>query len=301
MRFHLQERPWDLYIAVGYTGIIAAILLGSNAGNLLAIFLILLVPGYVSVAALFPGSSVSGKQGIDWIERIALSFSLSIAVVPFLGMFLNFTPWGLRFAPIVVIITLFTAGAGVLAYRRRMRLPPQQRLSATLDLAWPAWNHYPLFDRILTIFLTAMIVLAAGTLAYVSMTPRRGETFTEFYILGPSGNTSGYPTALNVSQPGTLILVIMNHESASLNYTVRVDLVGVRLVYNATSGHNETLEVNRTTWSTLNVTLADGQNLTERYAFSIPSIGLWKVQLSLFKNGDYSSVYRELHLYVTVS
>ena len=75
----------------------------------------------------------------------------------------------------------------------------------------------------------------------------------------------------------------------------------MQIVYNATSGFNETLELNRTTWSTFNVTLADGRNWTQPYTFQINDTGLWKVQFLLFKDGDFSSAYRELHLYVRVT
>jgi len=300
VRLHFRAKPWDLYAGVGYTFVMAAILLAFGEGNLLAILLVLFMPGYVLVAALFPGGILPEKPEIDWIERIALSFGLSIAVIPLLGLLVNFTPWGIRFAPIVATIALFTAGVGYAAYWRRMRLPPERRLSATFDLLMPAWKEYSFLDKGLTIALAASIVVAGGTLAYVVLTPRPGETFTEFYILGPGGNASGYPTALNVSQNGSVIIGIANHEASTANYTVRVDLVGVRVVYNATAGFKETVEVNRTTWTWLNVTVADGANWTQPYIFSIPSVGLWKVQFLLFKDGDFSSAYRELHLYVRV-
>jgi len=301
VRLHFQEKPWDVYAAVGYSVVLATVLLALNAGNLLAILLVLFFPGYLVGAALFPGSPVPQQAEIDWIERIALSFGLSIAVVPLLGLLLNFTPWGIQFVPIVVTITVFTVGVGVAAYWRRMRLPPGRRLSLTVDIAIPDWKDYSLLDKGLTVALASSIAVAGGTLAYVVLTPRSGATFTEFYILGPGGNASGYPTALNGSQPGTVILGLVNHEAANENYAVRIDLVGVRIVYNATSGYNETVEVNRTTWSTFNVPLADGRNWTQPYTFQINSTGLWKVQFLLFKDGDFASAYRELHLYVRVT
>ena len=169
-------------------------------------------PGYVLVAALFPKNTE-----IDWIERITLSFALSIAVVPLLALLLNFTPWGIRFAPIVVLITAFTIGVGCAAHWRRMRLPPDQRLSLTVDLAIPDWKENVALDKGLTIALSTSIVVAAGTLAYVVMTPRPGATFTEFYILGPGGNASGYPTNLTVNETGGVILGVVNHEAATVN------------------------------------------------------------------------------------
>src|SRR5574340_731799 len=278
----------------------AAVLLGLSVGNLLAILLVLFVPGYVLVAALFPGVVIEGKPEIDWIERTALSFGLSIAVVPLLGLLLNFTPWGIRFVPIVATIALFTIGVGYAAYWRRMRLPRERRLSLTVDLGVPDWNEYGVLDKGLTVALAASIVVAGGTLAYVVLTPRPGETFTEFYILGPGGNASGYPTNLSVNQTGHVIIGVANHEAATVNYTVRVDLVGVRIVVNATSGFNTTVEVNRTTWTWTNLTVADGANWTQPYAFSVSKVGLWKVQFLLYKNEVFTVAYRELHLYVRV-
>ena len=78
-------------------------------------------------------------------------------------------------------------------------------------------------------------------------------------------------------------------------------VIDLRFVAIATSGFNETVEVNRTTWSTFNVTLADGRNWSQPYTFRINFTGLWKVQFLLFKDGDFSSAYRELHLYVRVT
>ena len=39
----------------------------------------------------------------------------------------------------------------------------------------------------------AVIVAAIGTLIYVISTPKVGEKFTEFYILGEGGKAEGYP------------------------------------------------------------------------------------------------------------
>ena len=296
MRIHLQERPWDLVVAIGYTLVMASVLLLSDIGNLLAIILVLFLPGYVLVAALFPSN-----RELDWIERIALSFGLSIAVVPLLGLLLNFTPWGIRFAPIVATIAAFTILIGLAAWWRRMRLPEADRLDATLVLSLAGWKDYTLLDKALTIALALSCAIAAGTLAYVLLAPRPGETFTQFYILGPGGNASGYPTSLTPSQPGTVIIGISNHEAATVAYSVRVDLVGVNIVFNVTCGCNQTQELNRTTLSLFNATIGDGRNWTYRYTFAINATGLWKVQFLLYRDSSLPTIYRELHLFVRVT
>jgi len=294
LQLHFQKRPWDLYLVGAYAICVAIALSAVGAGFVLASILFLFVPGYVLVAFLFP----SGKR-IGWIERIALSLGLSIAIVPLLGLALNFTPFGLGFAPTVAFTGLFTLLIGLAAYGQRLRLPASERLSATIHLVTPDWSQIGI-DRTLSTVLVAIVVIATGTLAYLLVAPAPREYFTEFYILGPDGKASGYPTALNVSQTGTVIMGITNQESASVNYTVRVDLVGVQIAYNATLELNGTVEVNRTTWSWFNITLGDGQSWIRPYSFRIGATGLWKVQFLLIKESEKSSIYRNLHFFVRV-
>jgi uncharacterized membrane protein len=295
LKLHFQERPWDLYVAGGYVAILGGLILALGQGLIVAILMVIFVPGYVLVAALFPDN-----EEIDWIERIALSFGLSIAVVPLIGLLLNFTPFGIRLQPIVVSIMIFSEGLAVLAYYRRMQLPVEKRLSATIEIKRPAWHEYSGLDKVLSVGLVASVVFSASVLAYVVTTPRPGERFTEFYILGPEGMAADYPTDLNVSEPGTIIIGVNNHEFETVNYTVRVDLVGVEIVYNESGGFNETVELNSTTIAWFNFTLDHDTNWTMVYTFSIDTPGLWKVRLLLFRDGDLNTVYRNLHLFVRV-
>jgi uncharacterized membrane protein len=75
---------------------------------------VLFLPGYALVAALFPR-----KDDLEGIERIALSFGLSIAVVPLLGLALNYTPFGIRLSPVLVVLSIFTISFAMGAYVRR--------------------------------------------------------------------------------------------------------------------------------------------------------------------------------------
>ena len=296
MQLRFQEKPRDLHLVMGYCLAISSLLIGLDQGDLSAILLVVFVPGYVLVAALFPRTN-----GLDWFERLALSFGLSIAAVPLFGLALNLMPTGIRFKPVVVTIALFTVVVGLAAYWRRMRLPVEERLSATVNVQIPSWRNSGAREKTFAVALTVGFVVAFGALAYVIATPRPGERFTEFYILGPGGNATGYPTALNVSESASVIFGISNHEYATVDYAALVELVGMRLVYNSTTNQNETVDVNRTVWSWTNVTLADGQNWMQPYTFQINAPGLWKVQFLLFKEGDLSGAYRELHLFVLVT
>jgi len=296
MRLHFQVVPWDLYLTIGYTAASSILLVLVGGGNLAAVFLIFFVPGYVIVAALFPANTE-----IDWIERIALSFGMSICMVPLLGLLIILTSREIRLTTLVAVIAIFTIGVAYAAYSRRMSLSPEDRLDATLNVKLPGWQRYGPFDKVVTPILVTGVVIAGATLAHFVLIPGLDERFTEFYILGPDGKGSGYPTSLNVSQNGSVIIGIANHEAATVTSTLRVDLVGVRIISNTTGDSGQTIEVNRTIWSWFNVTLVDGQNWTLSYTFSIHYVGLWKVQFLLFKDGDMSSPYKELHLYVVTS
>jgi hypothetical protein len=77
---------------------------------------VLFVPGYVTVEALFP----RGRE-LDSIERFALSVGLSLALVPLVGLLLNYTPWGIRLNPIVISLTILTVGLALIGLARQYR------------------------------------------------------------------------------------------------------------------------------------------------------------------------------------
>ena len=83
---------------------------------------VLFIPGYVTVEALFP----KGRE-LDSIERFALSVGLSLALVPLVGLLLNYTPWGIRLTPMVISLTILTVGLAVIALARQYRISAERR------------------------------------------------------------------------------------------------------------------------------------------------------------------------------
>jgi uncharacterized membrane protein len=78
---------------------------------------VLFIPGYVTVEALFPKG-----QELDGIERFALSVGLSLAVVPLIGLLLNYTPWGIRLDPIVTSLIIFTIALTAVGLGRKFKM-----------------------------------------------------------------------------------------------------------------------------------------------------------------------------------
>jgi uncharacterized membrane protein len=186
---------------------------------------ILFCPGYTLIAALFPR-----KEDIGGIERVALSFGLSIAVVPLIGLILNYTPWGIYDAPVLFAITLFIVATLVTTFYRRQKLPKTQRFSVHITMPSLGWKDAGLLDRSLTIILGVAIVAALGALIYViAVAPKEGEKFTEFYVLGLGEQASDYPDELAVDEEGRVILGLANHEYQEVTYHIRARIDGEAL------------------------------------------------------------------------
>ena len=201
-------------------------LVAFTSGVLRIIFglcLVLFFPGYTLLSALFPR-----KGDLSNIERVALSFGLSIAIVPLVGLILNYTPWGIRLYPILIAITIFILAAAAIAWQRQRRLPSQERFEVTFTVALPQWAGMSNLDKGLSIGLAVAIVAALGCLGYVIANPKQGEKFTEFYILGPEGKAENYPQQVMLGEEAKVILGIVNHEHQPLSYRVEIKINGVK-------------------------------------------------------------------------
>jgi hypothetical protein len=94
---------------------------------------VLWLPGYSFIKALFPTGATNKKSSgnIDSIERTALSIGLSLALVPIVGLLLNYTPWGIRLTPIVLsllaLTTIFATAAIIREHHTKINAPTQKR------------------------------------------------------------------------------------------------------------------------------------------------------------------------------
>jgi uncharacterized membrane protein len=214
---------------------------------------VLFVPGYAFIAALFPEAGEDptedeavdhsddetnetggmSTQGIDGIERVALSFGLSIAIVPLIGLALNFTPWGIRLVPTVLVVSGFTVICVAVAARRRWALPEDEQFHVPYR-QWLADARTELFEpddrvsAVLNVVLVLSVILAVASVTYAVTVPKDGESFSEFYLL--TENESGdlvaddYPTNFTAGESRPLTVGIGNQEHAQTDYTVVVQL-----------------------------------------------------------------------------
>jgi uncharacterized membrane protein len=244
--------------------------------------MVLFIPGYLLIAALFPK-----KEDLESIERVALSFGLSIAVVPLIGLFLNYTIFGIRLIPILASLIIFDIGMILLTNYRRNKLSDNSQFylnfNSFLKSIKEEFGKDSKMDHILTGILIFSMVLAIGMLIYVITVPKIGEKFTEFYILNASsGKADGYPSILKVNDPTTIKTGVVNHEYSLINYTVQIELG------NESLGNEKISLENNQTWEKNFNFLANKTGKDE------------KLEFLLYKENNFTVPYRELHLWVNV-
>ena len=202
-------------IAVGVQGLPAPL---PMLRLFLGLLYVLYVPGYTLQAALFPRA-----DDLDGPERLALSFGLSVAVVPPMALLLDALPWGIRLWPIVVCEALFMLACAALAFFRRRRLPAGERFVLAFEFdAREWWAELDRTQRRLFGLLgLALVMFAIGATAII-VTPKPGERLTEFYMLGPEGLAENYPREALVGQPISVTMGITNREGAWSEYRVEV-------------------------------------------------------------------------------
>ncbi len=100
------------------------------ARYVLGTIFVIWLPGYTFIKALFP-TAVPIKtptKNLDAVERIALSLGMSLALVPIVGLLLNYTPWGIRLTPIVLsllsLTTVFATTAIIREHRNKLEKEP---------------------------------------------------------------------------------------------------------------------------------------------------------------------------------
>ncbi len=266
----------DLVIIISLTvSLIPLVIYTEGAVRIIiALPFLLFFPGYTLIAALF-----LKKDSIGSIERMALSFGLSIAVVPLIGLILNYV-WEISLYPVLISIAGFIFIMCTITYLRRRQLPLEQRFWPAITLKIPDWKGGTRLDRSLSAILALSIIAAIGMLIYVIAMPKVGEKFTEFYILGPGGMAQDYPNELTVGEEVELIIGIINHESVNTSYQVGIVING------------EQIEETRP------ITLTNEQKWEESITFTLTKTGdEQKVEFLLYRNNESES-YLSTHLWI---
>jgi uncharacterized membrane protein len=307
-----ERIPWDLRLVLLWLVVTPIFIfvppLSETALRIaVALPLVLFLPGYALLAALFPRRTDLGLG-----ERAALSVGLSVALVPLIGLVLNYTSWGIRLVPVAISLEILTLALGLVAHGRRLALPAADRFSVRLaDFTGTVSAHlFPegssRMDRALSWILLFSVVLALGTTLFVIATPRVGERFTEFYILDLNGKAADYPTKLAAGVPAGVVVGIGNQEYRPVDYTVEVLLAN--RTWDPVSNVSVLERMMRV--DAFSVSLAHNQTWERRVNFTVPDPSWNRIDFLLFNESvpgpgvtgtdRINASYRNLHLWFKV-
>lgn len=139
-------------------------------------------------------------------------------------------------------------------------------------------------NKVLFILLIVAIVASIGGIVYLVVTPKEGEKFTEFYMLGAEGKAESYPEQVVVAEPVEVILGVVNHEYRSVGYQVKITINNV---------DSKEIDVGM---------LTHGEKWQRRVSF-IPPVAKerQRVEFYLFRDGEAEPCFEEpLCLYIDV-
>jgi uncharacterized membrane protein len=187
----------------------------------LSFLFVIFFPGYALLSALFP------KHGsLSTIERIALSFGISIAAVTLIGFLLNFTPWGIKLDPILLSVAAFILICSAAGIIRQQLLPARLRFGIVLNINWSGWKGVSRLQKGMSVTGLIAILAVLGYVAYSAAWLPQSQSPTEFYILNAEGKAEDYPRQVKVSDQVGITIVVVNNETTPANYRVRIMSAG---------------------------------------------------------------------------
>lgn len=245
--------PVDLLLVVGATVIAittlnALAVTSSVVWTLIGLPLLFFAPGYVVVATLFPRARpatpeergvIRQTRSVSALERGALAFGLSVAVVPLIGLAIAATSWGFTRTVVVRAVVGFVVVGALLAAIRRFRVPladryrfsPRRLLgSVRTTLVADSRAH-----TAVNVVLIATVLLALSSVGYALAAPGSDESYSDLYVLTESDDgdlvASGYPEEVTAGEPQELVVGVDNHEGERTQYELvvvvdRVDTAG---------------------------------------------------------------------------
>ena len=310
--FFEQELPIDLLVVVVWLvasigAIYLPILNETPVRVVLTIPVVLFIPGYSLIAALFPKN-----DDIGLIERIMLSIGFSIAIVSLGGLVLNFTPWGIRLDSSLLLLIFFTWVMVLVALYQRALLPSEERFRISFFAIAGRIRQEFLpnaesgIDRLLSVMLTLIILVVIITTIYVIVDPKEGERFTGFFILGENRTATNYPNLIIVGQNYPMFIGVENYEKRNMTYTLETWMIYMEFDNITNTSRTQIMDPND--W--LSFTLAHNETTILPYNLSLKKADYNRVEFLLFNESvpgpevrgsdRINASYRNIHLWLDV-
>jgi uncharacterized membrane protein len=217
---------WKILLAIVIISLLLFPVITVTTGPLriaTGLLFVIFFPGYTLLSVLFPK-----RDDLGSVERLALSFGFSIAVVPLIGLILNYTRWGIRPYPIFISILLFIIVTSAIGCYRERKLSKTVRFGVTFKPSLPRWVGLTKMDKALSVSLVIAILAGFGSLGYVVAVPKPSEKFTQFYILNTEEKADDYPQQARLGEPVDVVIGIANHEYKPASYRVEIRIDDIK-------------------------------------------------------------------------
>jgi uncharacterized membrane protein len=212
---HLFDKRGGIFVLL-YIGILA-VALGLNytaARALLAVPLVLIVPGYAITAALFPHAN------LGFAERLLFALGASLATVILGALLLNLLPWGLQPSTWAALLVGTTLVAMLIAWVRTRPAESHEPVRTSGRAISPRVRPQNLssgfnFSQPLLLLLAVLVVGAALELAHAPAPVQGYQGYTLLWMLPGEA-----------SQPTTVRLGIRSKEFLPTSYKLQVTVNG---------------------------------------------------------------------------
>ncbi|MFD1597916.1 DUF1616 domain-containing protein [Halobellus rarus] len=288
---------------------------GTPLRGVLSFGFVLFVPGYAVVAALVLPSDGDTAEGRRWptestgdadrtfdrLERLVLSFGVSVALTIVVGLALGLVQGRITPTAIFVCLAAVTAaGVGGAAVRRqRSERPFRSPSEAAAEDVRPGISDWTTAETAVNVTVAAAVVLAAVSVG-LGLGDQREDDITGFGLLATDDDgelvASDYPSSLIRGASEPFAVQIDNREGEQVTYTVVV------LLQRYEGGES----VEETELQQFAATLEDGE--TRRVNHSVtPEVGSGNYRLTYLlyadsppTNPSVETAYREVHIWVDV-
>lgn len=242
----LRRPPADGYVVAGLVLLAQIVPLLSPGGVLrvaVALPLVLFLPGYTLTWIVFPRASDArvdarterqrsedGHLRVGFVERIALSFGLSVGISSLVAFGLTQLVRGFTLGPALGAVSAVVLVFAVVGIARRLNLPPNERYTVPFRRwmvdARRTVRHLPRPAAVVAVALAVAVVATLGGVGYAVTQPLDRSTYTSFQLVQPNGSggyvAADYPSELEDDEAASVVVAVRNEEDRTVAYTVVV-------------------------------------------------------------------------------
>ncbi|MFC6955377.1 DUF1616 domain-containing protein [Halorubellus litoreus] len=255
--------------------------------------LVLFLPGYAVSVALFPRAhdpDADPSVGRSMVERLGASTALSLGLVAFVALAVNFTPYGITRTSILGGVVALTLAFALAGFVRRAMLDPDERYAPTFpvsalmftnDHSWGADSHTTTYNLAVGLSL----VLVVGSAGFAAWHGPSTAQYTEFSVV-KGDQTVAEAAVLDDGEP--LEVRLENHEGESQEYTAVV------VAQRVSEGSDGAVQVRgQRVLATETLSAGDGETASETFQVSPPSGDDIEVAVLLYRGAPPSTPSRE--------